>query len=120
MLGMLCLKCVRYTPFECLAVKLVLLSVLVDTLDFTTVSEVPEDEELANTFYSQVDDFEDDDSSLSESDSDDEYDDLMERMNDALELKDTLNETSPEKDDLGESLGDSSIMRNKKIESLRR
>ncbi|XP_065064442.1 serine/threonine-protein kinase Nek11-like [Rhopilema esculentum] len=90
-----------------------------DTLDFTTVSDVPEDEELANTYYSLVDDFEDDGSSLSESDSDDEYDDLMERMNDALELKDTLNETSPEKDDLGESLGDSSIMRSKKIESLR-
>lgn len=89
--------------------------------DFTATSEIPDDEELANTYYSQGDEFEDEccsTTSSSESE-DDDYDALMEHMNNALELKDTCDSMAVE--NIGPSLShfSSTTIRNRKIESLR-
>ena len=88
---------------------------LSDAFDFTTVSEIPDEEELANTYYSQGDEFEDESCS---SESDDEYDALMEHMNNALDLTGTYDSMALESiGSTGSST--STTIRNKKIETLR-
>ncbi len=96
------------------------------------MSDIPEEEELANTYYSQADEFEDefeeededeyDDETCSSSgsESEDEYGALMQCMGDALDLQDTCTEHSDSFDySTGESLSTTSA-RMTKIESLRR
>eukprot|EP00794_Sanderia_malayensis_P018887 gene18887-20789_t len=97
-----------------------------DPLDFTAVSDIPDEEELANTYYTLHEDFEKDEdedgdssSSLSVSESDDEYDDLIKRMEDALDLEDQPADSLYFNDlESTEDLSTTS-MRNNKIESLR-
>jgi len=101
-----------------------------DAHDFKSVSDMPDDdtgesgipcdEELANTYYSQADDFEEDSfSSDSESESEDEYDDLVELMNNALDLTETQGDLEIESvTSCNYSIP--TTLRNQKIESLRR
>ena len=88
--------------------------------DDTGESGIPCDEELANTYYSQADDFEEDSfSSDSESESEDEYDDLVELMNNALDLTETQGDLEIESvTSCNYSIP--TTLRNQKIESLRR
>ena len=92
----------------------------IDEFDFTAVSEIPDEEELANTYYSQADDFEEESCSGESSDSaEDEYDALMEHMSNALDLEDTCDSLMVES--VSSSIGPSTpTIRNRKIESLRK
>ena len=92
-----------------------------DPVDLTSVSEIPEDEELAETFYSQVDEFEED-SNSSESDfedEDDEYNAFVQCLGDALDMTGTQSATNSELNSSQDDRGITPSMRNHKIESLR-
>lgn len=87
-------------------------------LDFTTVSEIPDDEDLANTYYSQAEDFEEDSFSSQSSESDDDYDALEEHLNNALVLTETCDTMKVES--IGpDSCSGPTTIRNKRIEELR-
>ena len=104
--------------------------VISDSYDFKSVSDMPDDdtsesgipcdEDLASTYYSQADDFEDYSvSSDSASESEDEYDDLVEQMNNALDLTETQGDLEIESvTSCNYSMP--TTLRNQKIESLRR
>lgn len=95
--------------------------VLIDSLDFTNVSTIPEDAELADTYYTTCDDFEEDESSEEDRDPNsdsEEYDVLADYMQNALDLSGENAESTF--GDTMSSLASSTTMRQQKIDSLRR
>lgn len=94
---------------------------LQDSLDFTNVSTIPEDAELADTYYTTCDDFEEDESSEEDRDPNsdsEEYDVLADYMQNALDLSGENAESTF--GDTMSSLASSTTMRQQKIDSLRR
>ena len=87
------------------------------SLSLTNVSEVPDDAEFAETFYSQFDnEFENDDSE-DEVDDEDDFSALMGQMQDALDQTASGEQTIGDADLPSEGLTDS--WRRKRIQGLR-
>ena len=91
-------------------------------LDLTLVSNIPDDASIADTYYSQNDDFEDDLSSISSESEEEEdwcdYSALVGCMENALDLRDD-DVTSTFGDSYQSSIGSKSL-RKQRIEALRR
>jgi len=99
-----------------------------DTLNFTNVSDIPDDDALADTYYSTNPDFEDDLSSCSDEEAtlvcdgeettvDNEYGALMGYMQDALNL--TENHLDATLDECNTLNNGTNNLRQQKIESLK-
>ena len=87
------------------------------TLSLTNVSEIPENAELAETFYSQFDDEFENDESEDDLDDEDDVSALMGQMQDALDQTTSPDHTLGDADLPSEGLTDS--WRHKRIKGLR-
>ncbi|XP_078365855.1 LOW QUALITY PROTEIN: serine/threonine-protein kinase Nek11-like [Oculina patagonica] len=87
------------------------------SLSLTDVSEIPDDAELAETFYSQFEDEFEHDESDEEIDDEDDFSALMDQMQDALDHTASRDETLSEADLPSEGVTDT--WRHKRIEGLR-
>lgn len=87
------------------------------SLSLTDVSEIPDDAELAETFYSQFEDEFEHDESDEELDDEDDFSALMDQMQDALDHTASRDETLSEADLPSEGVTDT--WRHKRIEGLR-
>lgn len=87
------------------------------SLSLTNVSEIPDDAELAETFYSQFDDEFENDESEDELDDEDDFSALMGQMKDALEQTASRDQTLGDADLPSEGLTDT--WRHKRIQGLR-
>lgn len=87
------------------------------SLSLTNVSEIPDDAELAETFYSQFDDEFENDESEDELDDEDDFSALMGQMQDALDQTASRDQTLGDADLPSEGLTDT--WRHKRIQGLR-
>lgn len=87
------------------------------SLSLTDVSEIPDDAELAETFYSQFEDEFEHDESDEEIEDEDDFSALMDQMQDALDHTASRDETLGEADLPSEGVTDT--WRHKRIEGLR-
>lgn len=87
------------------------------SLSLTDVSEIPDDAELAETFYSQFEDEFENDESEDEIEDEDDFSALMDQMQDALDYTGSRDDTLSEADLPSEGLTDT--WRHKRIQGLR-
>lgn len=87
------------------------------SLSLTDVSQIPDDAELAETFYSQFEDEFENDDSEDEMEDEDDLTALMGQMKDALEQTESRDQTLGEADLPSEGLSDT--WRHKRIQGLR-
>ena len=87
------------------------------SLSLTNVSEIPDDADFAETFYSQFDDEFENDESEDELDDEDDFSALMSQMQDALDHTASHDQTIGDADLPSEGLTDT--WRHKRIQGLR-